>query len=169
MASVPCGAFAGEHVELLNGMLVAISPQGSLHAAVVERLHEALVLALHGRARVRSHSPLSLSEHSEPEPDVAVVTMGDADFDAHPKTAWLVVEVADSSVQKVRDVKAKLYAAAGVTEYWIVVLPERVLELRDRPIGGQYQRIQTFGRGSSVRLGAFPDVEIQLDAVLPPR
>src|SRR5262245_15212608 len=80
------------------------------------------------------HSPLALGEHSEPEPDVAVVAGAPEDYlAAHPATAALVVEVADSSLRLDRRFKAAAYARAGLPEYWIVNLPDRVLEVhRDR-------------------------------------
>jgi Uma2 family endonuclease len=168
---VASGAFDEERVELLDGMLVAMSPQGSLHATVVERLHAALVLALHSRqagARVRSQSPLSLGDASEPEPDVAVVASDPAgkDFAEHPNEALLVVEVADSSLQN-REIKARLYASAAIPEYWIVVLPTGVVEVRDQPAGGVYRRLRTVESHESIRLVALPGVEIHLEEILP--
>jgi Uma2 family endonuclease len=136
------------------------------------RLHAALLLALHSRhpnARVRSHSPLAIGDASEPEPDVAVVLSDPlrGDFAEHPADALLVVEVADSSLQKDREIKAALYAAAAIPEYWIVVLPAGIVEVRDKPSGGGYGRLRTVQPDGSVRLVAFPDVEIQLREFLP--
>ncbi len=78
--------------------------------------------------------PLALGEHSEPEPDVAVVAGEPEDYiAAHPSTAALVVEVADASLPLDRRFKATIYARAGLREYWIVNLVDRVLEVHREP------------------------------------
>ena len=85
------------------------------------KLAASLGRALPPGFEVRTHSPLAVSDDSEPEPDVAVVSAGDYST-RHPQTALLVIEVADSSLQKDRRVKAALYAAAGIPEFWLVDL-----------------------------------------------
>jgi len=86
----------GEHVQLLDGELVEMSPQGAAHAAVVESLTELLVPALLGKARVRVQLPFAAGDASEPEPDVAVVSAATTRH-RHPDSALLVIEVADIS------------------------------------------------------------------------
>ena len=82
----------------------------------------------------RLQAPLALGEHSEPEPDIAVVAGVPRDYvAAHPSTAALVVEVADSSLRLDRRFKAALYARAGLREYWIVNLVDRTLEVYRNP------------------------------------
>jgi Uma2 family endonuclease len=124
------GRFAEERVELLEGVIVEMSPQGPAHANVVERLTRFLVLALQGRAVVRPQSAFAASDSSEPEPDLAVVEPGRGLTDPHPREAFLIVEVADSSLLKDRGLKSSLYARAGVPEYWIVDLRSREIEVR---------------------------------------
>src|SRR6188768_3841740 len=80
------GAFEDEKIELLDGEMVAMSPIGTVHNAVVQRLNELLILALHGRASVRCRSSFAASELSEPEPDFTVVARGDYEDD-HPSSA----------------------------------------------------------------------------------
>jgi Uma2 family endonuclease len=110
-------------------------------------------------------APLAVSDDSLPEPDVAVVPSGDYDR-AHPKTAFLVVEVADSSLNKDRLVKAALYAAGGVEEYWIVDLAAGVIEVHSDPVAERYRRAAPASPGESLRLRAFPDVEIPVGDIL---
>ncbi|MES1209742.1 MAG: Uma2 family endonuclease, partial [Pseudomonadota bacterium] len=95
------GFFQDEKVELLEGIIVEMSPEGPRHAATIERLVRLFVLRLADRAGVRSGSPYAASEISEPEPDLAVVPAGDHDL-AHPSEAYLLVEVASSSLAKDR-------------------------------------------------------------------
>jgi Uma2 family endonuclease len=84
---------------------------------------------------VQTQSPIDLGELSDPEPDVAVIAGEVRDYTAaHPTTAALVVEVADTSFTYDRTTKASLYAKAGLAEYWIVNLVERQLEVYRHPV-----------------------------------
>jgi Uma2 family endonuclease len=131
---VDLGVFAGERLELLDGVLVVREPQGSPHAAIATKVGRLLAVAFGAGWHTRLHSPLALGEHSEPEPDVAVVAGEPEDYmAAHPSTAALVVEVADSSLRLDRRFKAAVYARAGLREYWIVNLVDRVLEVSREP------------------------------------
>jgi Uma2 family endonuclease len=115
-------------------LLVVREPQGSSHAAITEHIGRVLAAAFGEGWHARRHSPLALGEHSEPEPDVAVVAGRPLDYvAAHPSTAALVVEVADSSLRLDRRFKAAVYARAGVPEYWIVNLVARTLEVYRDP------------------------------------
>jgi Uma2 family endonuclease len=131
---VDLGLFDGEHLELLDGVLVVREPQRSPHASMTEKVGGVLVAAFGAGWHARRHSPLALGDFSEPEPDVAVVA-GEPDdyFAAHPSTAALVVEVASSSLRLDRRFKAAIYARAGLREYWIVNLVDRVLEVHREP------------------------------------
>ena len=159
----------GDRIELLRGFLIAKEPQGGAHAGTTEWLHRHLLLALGDRARVRSHSPLAPTapEDSEPEPDVAVIAP-DGPLHQNPSSALLVIEVSDSSLRVDRGVKAAIYAEAGVPEYWIVSLPERLVEVRDRPSGGAYRRMRTYVPGEHIALVAFPDVSVPVAGIFPP-
>ena len=109
------GIFDRERVELIRGVVIRMSPIGPPHSDSVDELTEKLVTALVGRARVRIQHPFLAADESEPEPDVAVVPLGDY-LTAHPDRAYLVIEVADSSLRKDRYVKAPLYAISNVEE-----------------------------------------------------
>jgi len=85
-ALVALGAFRDEHIELLDGALVPMSPIGPPHSSAVQRLMELLLPALLGRATVRAQSPFAAHELSEPEPDIAVVLRDDYGS-AHPDQA----------------------------------------------------------------------------------
>jgi Uma2 family endonuclease len=161
------GAFADERVELLGGVLVAMSPQKARHVLVTAAVHEALVLRLpRGRWRVCSHSPLKVSASSKPEPDVYVVPRTRELVE--PRDAVLVVEVSDSSLVKDRDVKRHFYAAARIPEYWIVDLKREVIEVRTRPVGRDYARLQELGRGDTLGPVGLRGVRIPVADVLPP-
>ena len=159
------GVFENERVELLRGFIVRMSPKGPAHDSAIDRLHEQLLLALRGRARVRSQSAFAASNGSEPEPDVAVVPPGEY-RNEHPSMAFLIVEVADSSLQTDRTTKARIYAESGVEEYWIVNIRNGLIEVHTDIVDGAYTRITPFARGSQITLRAFPDVSIGASDVL---
>ena len=136
-------------------------------ATTIGRLTEILVVALAGRAFLRVRSSFAASESSEPQPDLAVVPRGEYD-DAHPTRAFLVVEVAQSSLAEDRGAKARLYAETGVPEYWVVNLVERQIEVHTEIVDGRYARVRVARPGDTLRPVGFPDVEIRVDAVLGP-
>lgn len=159
------GFFEAEKVELLDGVIVEMNPQGTRHAATVQRLTPLFVLALRGRADVRVQSPFVASDISEPEPDLAIVPPGDYDA-AHPSQALLLIEVAESSINKDRRVKTRVYAAAGVPEYWLVDVAMGTIEIRTQPASDGYTRVRIARPGDSIALQAFPDIEIAVGDVV---
>jgi Uma2 family endonuclease len=165
---VELGFFENERIELLEGMLVATSPQGARHAAVVRRLTMLLPPALVGRAEVQVQSPFAASDDSEPEPDVAIVPTGDY-LEDHPARALLVIEVADSSLRKDRLVKLRLYATAGVPEYWIVDLESDVVLVHREPRDAGYAQVTRHASGDNLSPLAFPDIVVPTSTLLPPR
>jgi Uma2 family endonuclease len=158
------GAFDDEHVELLGGAIVEMSPRSAKHAAVVTRAAEFLKLAVGTNATVRVQMPFAAPGESLAEPDVAVVPPAHYD-DAHPETAFLLVEVADASLRKDRVLESELYARAGVPEYWIVNLADRSIEVRKNPANDAYTALDTFVAGDTIRLAAF-DAAITVSDIL---
>jgi Uma2 family endonuclease len=162
---VELGWFEHERIELLRGVLVTMSPQGSRHAEVLRRLNRLLVPRLGDRAYVQVQSPLALGDSSEPEPDVAVVPPGDYSG-GHPSTAHVVIEVADSSLAHDRDIKLAIYAESGIPEYWIINLVDSVIAVHTDPEGMSYRTVTTARRGERVHMSAFPDISLAVDELL---
>jgi Uma2 family endonuclease len=156
-----------ERIELLRGVMVEMSPQSTPHADVSALLTQLLTRALPTTTQVRCQLPFAASEVSQPEPDVAVYPARTFGHD-HPDTAYVVIEVADSSLRKDRGVKCEIYADAGVPEYWVVDLVHATVEVRTEPVDGHHTRMTTFRRGESISLVAFPDVVLATDDFLPP-
>lgn len=152
-----------EHVQLIAGTLVAMTPQGGPHARVIQRLNRLLVRAVGDELVVRPQLPLTLVDDSEPEPDLAVVRAQDAESgERHPRTALFVVEVAGESLPLDRQAKAVLYARAGIPEYWIVNLGESTVEVRREPdpASGTY-RTRTVARGGETLIaGTVPGLAV---------
>jgi len=131
---VDLGVFHGAPTELIGGQLVVGEPQGSYHASAISIVEYALRLALPPGWIVRTQMPVSLDDESEPEPDLVVVQGRPGDYrESHPARVALAVEVAESSLEFDRERKGSLYARAGIDDYWIVNLVDRVLEVYREP------------------------------------
>lgn len=165
----------GDPVELIGGQLIVAEPQGSGHFAAIQAVEEALRAAFGVGWQVRGQGPVALDEESEPEPDVAVVPGSFRDYvAAHPSRPVLVVEVSESSLVLDRHHKGSLYARAGLDDYWIVNLVDRVLEVHGNPgpdptasFGWRYQSVEVLERGASVSPLALPGAYIHVADLLP--
>lgn len=149
-----------DRVELLEGVIVPMSPANPPHANEVAALTKLFVMALGDRALVRVQTTFVAGPMSAPEPDISVVpgTLGDY-WKAHPRAALLVVEVADSSLATDRLTKAALYARAGIPEYWIVNLRHGRVEVYRQPDAtGLYRDIRVAAEHETLTLVALPDV-----------
>jgi Uma2 family endonuclease len=158
-----------DRVELIDGEIIAMAPIGSGHAGTVDQFGDNIRELVSGRGRVRSQNPIRLGFRAEPEPDLVIVRPR-TDFyrNGHPgpEDIMLVIEVSESSLVYDRQTKAPLYARAGIIEYWIVNLIDRVIEVYRDPSDGQYQRVEIVRRGEHLHPLAFPDVTIAVDDVL---
>jgi Uma2 family endonuclease len=157
-----------ERLELIGGRIVAMSPEGPVHAGAIDLCAEALRRAFGAGHTVRVQHPLAIEPDDEPEPDVAVVRGGPREHLAdHPREAVLVVEVADSSLEYDRGEKARLYARAGFPEYWIVNLIDRSVEIHREPAPGGYRSIVALTDDGEIAPLAAPDARIAVAALLP--
>lgn len=158
-----------ERVELLGGVIVEMSPQSKRHALSTQRLTRLLARFLPDHLAVRPQLPLTITlEASEPEPDLAVVTALEAEqSERHPERALLVIEVAADSLQKDRGVKSRLYARAGIPEYWIVNLVDDQVEAYRDPdsTAGRYRRMVTYSRGESAVSEAIEGFSVAVEDV----
>jgi Uma2 family endonuclease len=143
---VATGAMDDQPVELLEGLLVDVSPHGPLHGAIVEELTARLAGA---RARLRVQLPIEIPPDSVPEPDLALLK-APPPHGEHPRSALLVVEVAVTSHEVDRGAKAALYARAGVPVYWLVDVPGRAVEVRTGPGPEGYGRCAVRRAGARV-------------------
>ncbi len=163
-----------DKVELIDGEMIEVTPQGTAHAAAIMAAEEALREAFGPGYGIRVQLPLALTDDSEPEPDIAVVEGSWRNYrEAHPSTALLVVEVAEGSLDYDRERKGSLYARAGIEEYWIVNLPDRLLEVYRNPgksdgIGGgfAYREVLHISEGESISPLARPDARIRFEDLL---
>jgi Uma2 family endonuclease len=161
----------GQRVELIDGEIIAMTPQNGPHAMAVRLMQRALDAGFGVGFDVRSQLPLALGRKSEPEPDIVVVAGSPRDYPRHPTTALLVVEVADTSLAYDRKTKGPLFARAGIAEYWIVNLVDRIVEVYREPVetpgGWSYRLIARYGDGETLSPLARPGVVISVADLLP--
>jgi Uma2 family endonuclease len=162
-------------IELLDGLLLVKEPQHSPHRTAVLLVAKAVERAFGEGWFVQTQSPIVLDDRSEPEPDVCVVRGAPRDYvDAHPRRPALVVEVAQSGLGLARGRKAAAYARAGIADYWIVNLVDRVLEVHREPLRHRqarghrgYATIETLGAAATVAPLAAPAARIRVADLLP--
>lgn len=163
-----------EPIELLAGRLVVAEPKHRPHALAVALVAEALRTTFGAGWTVQVQDPIALDATSEPEPDVAVIRGDPRDYLLdHPSNPVLVIEVADSSLRLDRSLKARIYARGSVSEYWIVNLVDRVIEVYREPSGRQrgrpssYGHVQRVGLGETITPLAAPAARIAVVDLLP--
>jgi Uma2 family endonuclease len=156
-----------DHVELLEGVIVEMSPQGAAHADIIIRLNRLLVLSLGEAFDVRPQVPLTLDEQSEPEPDIAVVPAGAKPRGEHPRHALLVVEVARASLARDRDVKARLYARASIPEFWLIDVDRECIEVYRDPdaVQGRYRSREVRSGGDVLECRSLSGVSLPLSRI----
>jgi len=160
-----------DHVELIEGEIVEMSPIGPRHATCVNALTRRLLHAVGDRAVLSPRNPVRLPPDSEPQPDVVLLRPPEArywDHRAELADAMLVVEASETSYRYDRHVKLSLYARAGVPEVWIVDLAHAVVEVFREPREAGYAFEQRVERGGMIAPAALPDATIAVTEILPP-
>jgi Uma2 family endonuclease len=159
-----------DHVELIDGEIVKMTPIGSAHAGCVNRLNALLQKCFGGRGIVSVQNPIRLDAYTEPQPDLSVLSPRDDSYAAGhpgPEDVLLVVEVADSSLQYDRDVKTMVYAAAGIPEMWLVDLKGEHVDVFTSPQRTHYATRWRSHRGQRVLSTVLLTDPIDVDAILP--
>lgn len=165
---IEAGILDDRKVELLNGEIIEMNPEGEPHAHLSSNAADYTRATLRSQVKVREEKPITLPDASEPEPDIAVVQpLGDIYLPHHPypENIFWLIEYADSSLAKDLDVKSQIYAQAGIQEYWVVNLKRMELvifcELADKH--NQTQRILTDGK---INPKAFPEVDFAVNGFI---
>jgi Uma2 family endonuclease len=123
-----------DHVELLEGVIVQMSPKGIGHNFAVDYLQRALIKMFDAEWFVRTQGTLQLSE-TEPEPDLVVLRGQPENYQyRHPNEhdVGIIIEVSDSSLKTDREAKGSIYAKYDLPEYWIVNLVDEHVEIYKR-------------------------------------
>ncbi|MCW3053142.1 MAG: hypothetical protein JWN14_2312 [Chthonomonadales bacterium] len=162
------------HNEVLDGEIISKMGQNPAHSNALKRLMR-LLASLYGLDVVWVQSPITLPApdniYNEPEPDVAVTHEAeDAYADKHPgpEDLRLVVEVSDTTLRTDLLVKTRLYARAGIPEYWILDLNARQLHIHREPVNGDYTVVNVHAETETVTLTTPPGASVTIADILPP-
>ena len=156
-----------DRIELLNGEIIKMSPIGSLHAGYVNIIDELLSDALGKKVHVNIQSPVRLGAFSEPEPDLLILKRRKDHYLTRlplPQDVYLLIEVADTTLEKDREIKVPLYAKANISEYWILNVVDQQLEIFTNPINGKYQN-KSIIKGKDIAVFEAFDVKIKASDV----
>ena len=166
---IAAGILNDQRVELLDGEIIQMAPEGPEHAQISTDASDYLRAVLGTRALIREARPITLPDtNSEPEPDIAIVEPLRAIYRTrhpYPKNVFWLIEYANTSLRKDMDPKAKAYATAGIAEYWVANLQNMELIVMRQPQQDQYMSQTTLTAGAIAPL-AFPDVNISVNELL---
>ena len=149
------GILQKKRIELIKGEIINISPIGSKHSSCVSLLTKLLNRSLSDLYFLSAQNPIRLNNQTEPEPDITIAKTIDTLYsDRHPtpNDILAIFEVADSSLEYDREIKTRLYAEAGIPEYYIVNLSENIVEVYQDPKEGVYTKTSQVKKGEVLEL-----------------
>ncbi|MFM7886313.1 MAG: Uma2 family endonuclease [Pseudanabaena sp.] len=160
-----------ERTELIDGQITLMAAKGTLHVTSLHLLANVLRDHLGNFALVRNQDPIHLDDFSEPEPDLVIAQGTVFDYTEqhpYPEQIYLIVEVADSTLKHDCETKDKLYAKAGIADYWVLAPQKRQLHIFRKPTATGYIEHLILSEPSQVSPLAFPDCAIAITSILPP-
>lgn len=160
-----------ERTELIAGQITLMAAKGTPHVTSLHLLANALRDQLGSTALIRTQDPIQLDDFSEPEPDLAILKGTVLDYAEHhprPDQVYLVVEVADSTLKQDCEIKDKLYAQAGITEYWVLDLKNRQLHIFRNPTLTGYTSHLILTEPNQASPLAFPSFTLTLTSIFSP-
>ena len=166
---IEVGLLESRHVELLNGEIIEMPPEGEPHAYYRTEAKDYLQEILGNRVKIREAAPITIpTSASEPEPDIAIAQPLGREYLRHhpyPENIFWLIEFSNTSLGKDLDIKRKAYAAAGILEYWVIDLKKRHLKVFREPLNGDYTSSSTLTTGE-ICPKAFPDIAISVQRLL---
>lgn len=158
-----------DRVELILGEILNMSPIGSKHSAIVKRVTQLFVTAFLNKAIVQIQDPIQIKDFSEPEPDILLLKQRE-DFYYNqlpqPEDVFLLIEVADSTLDFDKNVKLPIYSEAGIKEYWIVDINNNQILIHSIPEGKLYKNIKIATASDHVNCSSFPNISIAVKDIL---
>ena len=160
---IEAGILSDRNIQLIDGELIEMSPEGVIHAAYGGTIADYLREILKGKAWIREAHPITIN-NSEPEPDIAIVKLPkNKYFQNHPIASdifWLI-EISDTTLNYDLNQKKLIYAAANIPEYWVVNIREKKLIVFTQPYNNDYLARSELTTGT-IEPFSFPDVSISI-------
>jgi Uma2 family endonuclease len=160
-----------ERTELIAGQITLMAAKGTPHVTALYLLANILRDRLGNQALIRTQDPIQLDDFSEPEPDLVIVrgtVLDYAEQHPRPEDIDLIVEIADSTLKQDCEIKDKLYAQAGIADYWVLAVKSRQLHIFRKPIASGYTEHLILSEPNQAAPLAFPEIAIALISILPP-
>ncbi|MGK7957566.1 MAG: Uma2 family endonuclease [Crocosphaera sp.] len=164
---VESGVLEGKPVELLEGDIVEMSPEGIEHSYTNQSVSDYLSDLLKGQAHIRYAHPITL-DNSEPEPDIAIVQLPTTIYRNHhpyPQDIYWLIEVSNRTLKKDLEQKTITYSRNKIPEYWVIDLKNKKLIVHTQPQDKRYSQITEYQSGT-ITPKAFPDIKIDLKNLL---
>lgn len=164
---VNSGVLTGKRVELLEGEIIAMSPEGISHRNTNHKVVKYLRKLMDGLAEVYESHPITL-DNSEPEPDIAIVHLPESIYDTHhpyPENIYWLIEISNETLTKDLEQKTITYGRNGIAEYWVIDLKNNKLIVHTQPQDHSYGQIIEYKTGTISSL-AFPQIAIALNQLL---
>ena len=161
------GILNNRRCELINGEIWDMAPEGQFHRFINDRGAEYLRNVLRNKAKVFEAHPITLS-NSEAEPDIAIVKLPDTAYLTHhpyPEDIYWLIEIADSTLNYDLETKQKIYAQAGIKEYWVIDVQGKQIIMLINPQGDEFLDRQDMKDGVLNPM-AFPEVEIEVSKLI---
>jgi Uma2 family endonuclease len=162
---------SNERTELIAGQIILMAAKGTPHVTALRLLAIALdTILADWPVFVSTQDPIQLDDFSEPEPDLTVVRGTVLDYANHhpcPNQVCLVVEVADSTLKRDCEVKDKVYAQAGIADYWVLDVNNRQLHIFRNPTPTGYSSHLILSEPNQISPLAFPHLILTLTSILP--
>lgn len=158
---IETGILGSRRVELLEGKIIEIPPEGPLHRSKCDSIAEYFREILRERAKIYESHPVTLPD-SEPEPDIAIVRLPTSRYDTrhpHPDDIYWLIEISDKTLTKDLGVKRVAYARASILEYWVIDVEAKQLTVFQHPLADDYQTQKIYIQGTISPL-AFPDLQV---------
>ena len=164
---VESGVLAGKKVELLEGEIVEVSPEGIPHHNTNHKVVKYLRSLLDGLAEVYESHLITL-DNSEPEPDIAIIRLPESIYDIHhpyPQDIYWLVEISNRTLAQDLETKTITYARNGINEYWVIDLQNNKLIVHTQPQDNNYTKVIDYKQETISSL-AFPQIVISCDRLL---
>ena len=159
-----------EHVELLEGELIEMSPQHFPHKRCVRKLNGIVHAAGAEPGTVLVQLGVKVSDYSQPEPDVVLLRSPASQYDSRDwnnEDVLLMVEAGESSRRYDRERKMPVYAGAGIPELWLIDLVDELVRIYRRPVNGVYRFEAIANRGDTLTTDALPNLRLLVDDLFP--
>ena len=164
---IKSGVLNNRDCELIEGEIIEVSPESPLHRFTNDSIAEYLREQLAGIAKVFESHPITLN-NSEPEPDIAIVRLPNTNYltrHPYPEDIYLLIEISNTTLEDDLNRKKRVYASAGIDEYWVVDLKNTELIIFREPSGNNYKTKATYNNGAIAPI-SFPNIQLNVKRIL---